>query len=57
MAQAIAQRFGCDDVTFELDGGFALVHLTWSHRPEPLPLFHANLCHTFAALHAQTARA
>lgn len=55
-ARAIARRFDCDDVAFELDDGFAVVHLTWSHRPEPLPFFHAAIYDTFAALHAQMVR-
>ena len=36
-AIATAKCGGCDDVIFQLDHGWALVHLTWARRAEQLP--------------------
>jgi hypothetical protein len=49
---AIARCTGCDDVVFRLktDTGFALVHLTWSGKPEPPPLPRTILLPSFIAL-------
>jgi hypothetical protein len=38
--RAIARRQDCDDVLYALDDGtgrFAVVHLTWKHRPDRPP--------------------
>ena len=37
-ADAVARSGGCDDVIFRVADRWALVHLTWTRRPEPAPL-------------------
>ena len=37
VARILARALPQDDVLVALDDGFALVHLAWSGRPEPLP--------------------
>ncbi len=51
---AIARCQGCDDVVLRLsnDRGFALVHLTWSGKPEQPPWPSAELLPTYLALEA-----
>jgi len=53
-AKAVAHRQDCDDVLFELSGNsapaaFAVVHLTWSGKPDLTPNFpETHLYSTFS---------
>ena len=49
--RAIAKCAGCDDVIFGLDDGtFAIVHLTWTGRPESPPWPSTRRLGSFTAL-------
>jgi hypothetical protein len=51
-AKPVARCTGCDDVVFRLldDDTFAIVHLTWSGRPEAPPWPATQVLPTFMAL-------
>jgi hypothetical protein len=47
---AVSTCPGCDDALFRLqDGGFAIVHLTWSRKQEPNPWPRSQLLGGFIA--------